>query len=397
MSLIKKDLILKGILDGSKAFTGPEIVQFDITNRCNNNCLCCWNNSPLLGAPDEVKKREKEYELPFALVKKTIKELKKMRVKYLFFAGGGEPFMHPEIMRILEYAKKCKMKVFINTNFTLIDEKRAKMLVRLKVDHIHVSILSGNARTYSLVHPNKTEETFYKIKEILKFMALLKEKRKQHLYTPYPHINLYNVIFNKNYDNINEMVDLAIGVKADSLEFAPIDTVYGKTDSLLLDAKQVDSVTRDVKNSAARLKEYNRYQPVKTNIEQYENFLKRINAPSALKGEYEKSTILNQPCYAGWVFARILANGDVNPCLKAHKISIGNIYRNSFGQIWNSPREQEFRRRTFSLDLTDRYFKVIGNNPNLDVGCLQSCDNLQVNIDMHKKYKDILRENGKIK
>lgn len=397
MSLIKKDLILKGILDGSKAFTGPEIVQFDITNRCNNNCLCCWNNSPLLGAPDEVKKREKEYELPFALVKKTIKELKKMRVKYLFFAGGGEPFMHPEIMRILEYAKKCKMKVFINTNFTLIDEKRAKMLVRLKVDHIHVSILSGNARTYSLVHPNKTEETFYKIKEILKFMALLKEKRKQHLYTPYPHINLYNVIFNKNYDNINEMVDLAIEVKADSLEFAPIDTVYGKTDSLLLDAKQVDSVTRDVKNSAARLKEYNRYQPVKTNIEQYENFLKRINAPSALKGEYEKSTILNQPCYAGWVFARILANGDVNPCLKAHKISIGNIYRNSFGQIWNSPREQEFRRRTFSLDLTDRYFKDIGNNPNLDVGCLQSCDNLQVNIDMHKKYKDILRENGKIK
>ena len=115
-----EDLLLKGILDGSYAFTGPEIVQFDITNRCNNNCICCWNNSPLLGELTEEKRKEKECELPFDLVKKTIGELREMGTKTLFFAGGGEPFIHPQIMEILECAKDNGMRVCINTNFTFL-------------------------------------------------------------------------------------------------------------------------------------------------------------------------------------------------------------------------------------------------------------------------------------
>ena len=397
MNFDTKDLLLKGILDGSKAFTGPETVQFDITNRCCNNCLCCWRNSPLLGEPNESEKKAKKQELPFALIKKTIKELQAMKTKNLFFAGGGDPFMHPEIIGILKYAKKCKMKVFMNTNFVLVDKAKARKLVKLKIDHIHASILAGNANTYALIHPNKTEETFFKIKEILKYIAALKLQRKQHLYNPCPHIDLYYVIFNKNYMDINEMVDLAIDVKADTLEFTPVDVVRGKTDSLLLDAKQIDSVTNDVKSNAKRLEKYNIDQQVKTNIEQYENFLKRINSVYAREGRYESKTVVGQPCYAGWTFARIAADGEVNPCLKAHKISIGNIYKNSFREIWNSPREQEFRKRSFNLDFNDKYFKDIGNDPDLNFGCLQSCDNLQINLDTHKRYKEVLVKNGKIK
>ena len=397
MNLNINDMLLKGILDGSKAFTGPETVQFDITNRCCNNCLCCWRNSPLLGEPSESEKKDKRQQLPFSLIKKTIKELKAMKTKNLFFAGGGDPFMHPDIMRILQYAKKCKMKLFVNTNFVLVDKAKARELVKLKIDHIHVSVLAGNAKTYALVHPNKTEETFYKIKEILKYMAALKVKRKQHLFDPCPHINLYYVIFNKNYMDINDMVDLAIDVKADTLEFTPVDVVRGKTDSLLLDAMQIGYVTDDVKSNAKRLEEYNIDQPVKTNIEQYENFLKRINSVHAIDGKYESRTVVGQPCYAGWTFARIAADGEVSPCLKAHKISIGNIYKNSFAEIWNSPQEQEFRKRSFNLDFDDKYFKDIGNDPDLNFGCLQSCDNLQINMDMHKKYKEVLIKNDKIK
>ncbi|MCK5287437.1 MAG: radical SAM protein [Candidatus Omnitrophica bacterium] len=397
MNLEIKDLVLKGLLDGAKAFVGPETVQFDITNRCNNNCLCCWRNSPLLGESSEEDKREKEFELPFSVIKKTIDELKIMGTKKIFFAGGGDPFVHPKIMKILRYAKKCKMKIYINTNFTLVDKKRARELVKLKVDHIHVSVLAGNSKTYSLVHPNKSEEMFCKIKKVLKYIAVLKKNRRQHLYNPLPHINLYYVIFNKNYKDINEMVDLAIYVKSDTMEFTPIDVVAGKTDSLLLNAEQINSVTNDVKNNIGRLRKCNKSQSVKINIEQSENFLKRINSSLALEGKYESKTVINQPCYVGWAFARITADGEVNPCLKAHRISIGNIYKNSFEEIWNSPEEQEFRRKSFNLNLNDIYLKDIGNDPNLTFGCLQSCDNLQISLDMNKKYIDILRGYGKVK
>ena len=393
----KEDPVLKGILNGSQAFIGPEIVQFDITNRCNNNCICCWNNSPLLGEPTEAKRQEKEFELPFNLIKKIINGLKEMGTKTLFLAGGGEPFMHPEIMEILRYIKECKMRIFINTNFTLIDKEMAKEIVNLKIDLIHVSLLAGGTKTYALIHPNKTEETFYKIKEVLEYITYLKKEKNQHLYNPLPHINLYNVICNKNYKDINNMVELALEVKADTIEFTPVDIIPGKTDILLFNKEQVDSVNADVNIQLKRLKKYNENEPVKTNIEQCDSFLKRINTPGALKGKHESETITKQPCYVGWMFARIKANGEVNPCLKANRISIGNIYEKPFKEIWDGAEEQLFRKKSFNLDFHDSYFGRIGDDPNCSFGCLKSCDNIQINIEMHKKYVDILRDYGRIK
>ena len=327
------DLVLKGILDGSHAFVGPEIVQFDITNRCDNNCLCCWNNSPLLGDPSEERKKEKEKELPFVLVKKVISELKEMGTKTLFFAGGGEPFIHPKAMEILSFAKESGMRVAVNTNFNFIDKKRAREIVDFKIDHIHVSLLSGTAQTYGLVHPNKREEDFYKIKEVLNYIALLKQKKGQHLYHPLPHINLYYVMFNSNYNEIKEMVDLAIDVKADSVEFPLIDTISGKTDVLLLNKEQADKISVDISSQLKRLEEYNKGVPVKTNIVYVDGLSKRISSDFVESGFYESDIVSKQPCYVGWNFARILANGQVNPCLKAHRISIGNIYEEPFRDI----------------------------------------------------------------
>lgn len=354
----KKDLLLKGVLDGEKAFLGPEIVQFDITNRCNNNCVCCWNNSPFMGEPGDKKKEELSRELPAGLIIKTIGELKKMGTKILFFAGGGEPFIHPHIMDILEYAKKCNMRIYINSNFTLIDYEKAKRLVELKIDHIHASLLAGQAMTYAEIHPNKSEETFHKIKDVLLYISYLKREKKQHLYNPMPHINLYYVIFNKNYAEIDKMIDLAIELKADSVEFTPIDAMPGTTDCLLLDKRQINSVLNDVNLQSDRLDKYNINEPVKTNITQKNSFLKRLASGVALKGHYESETITSQPCYAGWVFARIKADGEVNPCLKAHRISIGNIYDQSFAAIWNSPEEMIFRKKLLTWNLMTRILRI---------------------------------------
>lgn len=389
------DLVLKGIVDGSQAFVGPEIVQFDITNRCNNKCLCCWNNSPLLGEPSEERKKEKEYELLFDLIKKTIGELREMGTKTLFLAGGGEPFMHPNIIEILGCAKENGMRVVINTNFTLIDEDKIKKIVELKIDHIHVSLLAGSNKSYVLVHPNKTEDTFFRIKELLKYLAKLKEEKNQPIQ---PHINMYYVIFNTNYLDIKIMVDLAMEVKANSLEFTPMDVIPGKTDGLLLNRAQIKKVLREVKIQHKRLKEFNKqYGGLVTFIEQYNSFIKRLSTEEADRGEYETAIVPTRPCYVGWAFARILANGNVNPCLKAHRITIGNLYKQSFKDIWNSQEQQLFREKSFKLNRTDPYFRMIGNNPNGSFGCLNSCDSIQINIDMHKKYADMLKKYGRIK
>jgi MoaA/NifB/PqqE/SkfB family radical SAM enzyme len=392
-----EDLLLKGILDGSRAFTGPGIVQFDITDRCNNNCLCCWNRSPLLGELSSDKKKDMEGELPFAVIKRVIEELKGMGTMTLFFAGGGEPFIHPDIMDILECAKYHGMKVCMNTNFTLLDEKKIRKIVDLKVDHIHVSLHAGTPESYARMHPNKEKRVFNNLKELLCYTARVKKEYGQHIFTPLPHINLYYVITNVNFMEIDEMVRFAQIVEADSLEFVPVDVIPGKTDKLLLNKEQIDSVSGNIRTQLACLKEYNSgNRQIKLFIEQYENFLKRLASPDAVKGIYEHATVPMQPCYTGWAFARINACGDVNPCLKASRIRVGNVYEDSFCRIWNNGAERLFREKSFKLDFDDPYFCQIGNDPGHASGCLNSCDNIQINLDIHNKYRDILKRHGRI-
>jgi len=208
---------------------------------------------------------------------------------------------------------------------------------------------------------------------------------------------LYYVIFNTNYREIDKMVALTQEVKADSIEFTPIDIISHKTDALLLNKKQIAGVCKDINVQLKLIEEYNVNEPVKIHIEQVENFLKRVNSLDATDGKYETGTITGQPCYAGWAFARINAHGDVNPCLKAGRIAIGNIYKKSFREIWNSSEQQIFRKKTFNLAFHDPYFQRIGNDPNYLFGCLKSCDNIQINIDLHNKYREILTKHGRIR
>ena len=231
----------------------------------------------------------------------------------------------------------------------------------------------------------------------MRYAANLKELKNQHLYSPLPHINLYYVVFNANYKDIKSIVDLAQEIKADSIEFAPIDIMPGKTDKLILDKNEVYAVTQEISEQLKRIKEYNVNEPVKLIVEQVDNFIKRINSEGALSGRYESDTVTKQPCFVGWAFVRIDAKGDVSPCLKAVNISIGNIYEKTFQEIWNSHEEKLFRQKALALDPEDKYFVNIGNNPNSSFGCLNSCDNIQINMEMYHKYGEILRKYGRIR
>ena len=59
-----------------------------------------------------------------------------------------------------------------------------------------------------------------------------------------PHIKIYNVISNLNYHEIEKMLDFALETLVDHLEFQVIDVIKGKTDSLVLSAKEKNSIIK---------------------------------------------------------------------------------------------------------------------------------------------------------
>lgn len=368
-----------GIFDGRKAFKGPFHVQIDLTDHCNNNCIACWCNSPLL--EEKIHSEAQKRTLPFELAKELMDNLSNMGTREIYFSGGGEPFCHPRIMEILDYAKKKGFICYVNTNFTLLDKDKINKLADMGVDHLTVSIWAATAEVYAKSHPNKTRETFLHISENLKYLNSIKKNK--------PYIKLYNVIFNENYQELIKMVDFARLTGCESLEYTLVDTIPGKTDKLLLNPSQIKELQQDIDKLSLMIDKSGKIGSI--TLFRFDTFKRRASSCADLtQATYDRNIIDKIPCYIGWCFARILPNGDINSCLKSHRIPVGNLYFNNFAQIWNNDKQVFFRDKALSYKKSDAFFKLIGNDPNVkEAGCYKSCDDIGRNAYMHNRIKSL--------
>lgn len=364
----RRYLILKGIASKWHAYKGPDIVQIDLTDRCNSHCLICWNHSPFL----KQNKNTTFDELDFASLKYFINDVKKSGTKEIIFSGGGEPFLYPLIWEALRFTQNLNLTFRINTNLTLLNQEDIARLLSLKnLASLTVSVWAGNAGLYSKIH-NRDKDTFYKVKNNLRFLNDIKSKGLE--------VKIYSVINNMNYLELRSLLNLAAEAGCDAIEFGTSDIIPEVTDPLLLSEEQLAFLRRDFINAIKEFKG-GKVKIINKNI-----FLRRISNPGARFGEYD-TFIDKSPCYAGWTFLRLKANGDFNSCLKSHRIPIGNIYQKTFASVWNNSLQQEFRKKSLSASKDGGYFKLIGNGGNEGIGCRRVCDNILFDSRLHKIIK----------
>lgn len=361
----RRYLILKGIASKCHAYKGPDIVQIDLTDRCNSRCLMCWNHSPLI----KHHKNTTVNELDSSFLKYFINDIAKAGTKEIIFSGGGEPFLYPLIWEVLEFTQNLNLTFRINTNFTLLSKEDIARLLSLdNLTSLTVSIWAGNAELYSKIH-NRDRDVFYKVKDNLRFLNDRKSKDLE--------VKIYSVINNMNYLELRSLLNLAVEVRCDAVEFGTSDIIPEVTDPLLLNGEQLAFLRKDFINLIKEFKN-GKIRIINKNI-----FLKRISNPGARFGEYD-TLIDKSPCYAGWTFLRLRANGDFNSCLKSHRIPIGNIYQKNFALVWNNAQQQEFRKKSLSISKDNEYFKLIGNGGNERIGCRRVCDNILLNSHLRK-------------
>jgi len=373
-----RTLVRAGIADGSRAFTGPEHVVIDLTNRCNNSCIACWTRSPLLGDKGPAPAWHDE-ELKLARVLELIDELARMGTRIIRFTGGGEPFMHAGIYEIIRAVKSKGIFCALTTNFNPIGRRGAERLISAGVDELSVSLWACDAQEYVRTHPNQTAQSFEKITAVLKHMA--RARRHGRLFRPRtwwvppaPRINLLNVVCSLNYRSIVKMFDYALAVQADSIYYTVVDPVPGATDGLLLNPEQrdlADGLCAQVCRKNDRLPRSRRLV-----LDNFSGFRARLRHEDAGPGEYDSEAVNEIPCYVGWIFCRIMADGRVAPCCRGVQIPMGDIYRDTFEEIWNSKRYNHFRKKAKHSNKNDRYFSR--------VGCTKTCDNLMHNLEVHR-------------
>lgn len=375
----KDELIRRGVVDGRKAYVGPEHVVIDLTNRCNNNCIACWTRSPLLGDnfPDRTWHGQ---QLETPLVLQLIDDLARMGTRIIRFTGGGEPFLHPDIYRLIRAVKAKNMFCAVTTSLNMIGKDDVEELLRSGLDEISVSLWAADATDYILTHPNKTEKTFSTITEVLQAIAAGKSRRirlpfLQTARRTTPRVNILNVICRVNCRHVEEMYDYALRVRAESVYFAVVDPVPGSTESLLLR----DEERLQVRLACENIEHRNDRMPnnKKIFLDNFSGFRQRIASEGAGEGNYDLDQVEALPCYIGWIFCRILASGEVAPCCRGVHLPMGNLHDASFADIWNSEKYNGFRFMAKNLNKRQAWFEKIG--------CGKTCDNHMHNQELQQR------------
>lgn len=305
----------------------PHRVKFQITNSCNCRCKHC---NLYLIKPDVLKTE---------VILRTLNELAKLDCREVDFTGG-EPTLHKDLVKFIELATNLGMKVKMNSNGYLINEKLAESLVKAGLKEFAISIDSHNPDDHNIRRNLKDSWQ----KAIAAIQNIDKYRKK---YKTQTEIVLYSIITNKNYLDTTKVLDLKKIANFDEINFIPIKNIENKDDFLL--KKQIDEFYKIVKPKL--LKKYEKYHLkgiFRTVDDPFEIISSNLKANSTT-GLYTKEIYKNNPCFITNFYAYIISDGTVVPCCVApHHLKpeylMGNINTDTFYNIWNSDKYNSLRK-----------------------------------------------------
>jgi len=322
----QKIKLLKGLVTGDIAHTGPFWVTIDVTRRCNLLCPGCQYHSPILDILSPGDHAQKD--IPVNLLEKLCNELKIMGTNQIVLTGEGEPFLHPHLFDLISIAKKAGFNITLLTNGTFLDKNRIQSIIDSRLDILKVSLWASSPEEYERNYPEAPPGNFKKIVDGLKLLTSLKAEQKSML----PSVFLHQPITRHNFQNIDMMVDLAKITGSHALSFAPLKPWSAELSSFFLspDEEQL------LRLSLNRIRKQLETLSISHNINE-----------TLLRYKMGEDVWKKLPCYIAWVHTRIRVDGTVRPC-HCCDLAFGNIHENTFHEAWNGPAIRAFRRQTLT-------------------------------------------------
>ncbi|MBN2459173.1 radical SAM protein [Candidatus Woesearchaeota archaeon] len=259
----------------------PYIVDVEITNWCNLQCIFCGQ---------QAMTREKGF-MSMKLLSKLADECAKHKTP-MRFIGWGEPFMHPKIMEFCKYAKSKGVVIHISNNGLAIKPRQIQELVDLQVDSIIFSFQGATKEQYQIMRNNTRYDDLKK--NILKLVELRGDKEK-------PFIHITTTITNETKEEVDSFVKYwgnivdYVGVGITNLSYIPIESI----------------------KSAAVVKKLESLKPQET--------IKKCYIPCV--EVYQKLTV-------NW-------DGKVSCCCNDYDnlLNVGDLNKSSISDIWNNSVE----------------------------------------------------------
>jgi MoaA/NifB/PqqE/SkfB family radical SAM enzyme len=264
----------------------PQSVSFTITNACNLRCKMCgqWSeNGYMLDESTRIKPAMKLHDW-----KRVIDEIAEHNINSVLIRGG-EPFLHPHILEILNCLDSKNIFISIDTNGTLLKEYAAD-LVRIGNIHITVSV-DGPEDIHDEVRGVKG--CFQKIKENIMFLHELEKNNTKKIGK-----SVCFTISPYSYKGLGVMPDIVRSLSIDTINIVPYNFVTGEL------KKQSEQILKNELSSCAF--SYSGFHHDSSGIdfeifrEQFREYNARLNGLNQFPYMGSSKSYLTEEDYKNW-------------------------------------------------------------------------------------------------
>lgn len=291
-------------ITGTNEFFMPIHQSIELTTRCNFWCEYCYRNTQKAS-----KTKITDYTMPSDQVIKMLEKLAKEGV-WVVELTGGEPLLHPDIVKIIDYCGKNFNLCAILTNCTLVTEEIADALKEAGNFLVGISLDGPDEK---LIDKLANYNGAYK--KICNSMKLLTERELL--------IRAAMTVISENAELMEDTLLCAKDLGATIFSAAPIMSM-GRASKTTSTSETLCHFIRTWSDLCER----------------YPGFTSG-NAERTMKFSEEKLG----NCGAGHKGSVIAPNGNVRACLVNNQkwSIIGNIFNQSYRSIFSSPKVKFFR------------------------------------------------------
>ena len=201
----------------------PRFAILYISNSCNQNCQYC-----------EYVEENKGGFLPTKKALDIINQLADLGIKAVEFSGGGEPLIHPDIIKILNYCKEKDIVVGVISNLSTKNDKLMETIINV-CSYIRASTDSFDPTRYNEIRRPKMKEcSFSQLESNLKKLVKLKKSTGSGI-----NIGVKRVISKLNHDKMEDFIKGAIRLGVDNVQFKKVylnkDLEIGNSDEFSIE------------------------------------------------------------------------------------------------------------------------------------------------------------------
>ena len=323
-------------------------IYIEPTNQCNLDCRTCMRNvwdEPLGKMTDQT-------------FSKIIQGLSQFSVTpSVFFGGFGEPLVHPDIIEMVQRAKRAGAEVELITNGILLDETISGKLMEAGLDRIWVSIDGATPKSYEDV---RLGAALAQVIENLMGLQKIRTLTGQRL----PKLGIAFVAMKRNITDLPLVVNLGKRLGADQFSISNVLPHNQELKEQVLYARSIYEWT-NLPSEWAPLISLPRLEINALTKEPLAETLKDWKKISVARQELAMGANTCPFVEKGSISIRW--DGAVSPCLpllhshesyldetkrQNHSFSVGNITEHSLFDIWNDPPYVQLRERLMEFDFS---------------------------------------------